>query len=167
MFITTTEKHNFIGLRIIILTVILTSMLNQAWAAISINSLAEQTDIQQVESEQAREKLMTTSAPRISASAWEMYLAVYLGWTQEIGEPAQPAKQLAFLASNILTMKTEGCQSDYLAEVKVRFKKLLLQYPKELAALEPQQSKQWCSIGKVLQRYGEQQMTLSNSSYEH
>lgn len=98
----------------------------------------------------------TFASRSIARSDWEMFLAVYLNWTQEIGELGSPALELAHLAVAIEKMENSACEMTELTAVKFRFSGLLAEYPQELAPFEGKSREQWCRLGKTLQQYVEQ-----------
>ncbi|WP_068547689.1 hypothetical protein [Thalassotalea crassostreae] len=110
------------------------------------------------------------SAPVLASNAvpvfaWEMYLAVYLGWTQEIGTPAKPAEEFAFLAVAALALNKKNCNSEnsaqQLATLKQRFNDLVKKYPAEMIVFNPSTKSQWCELGNTLKQHAK--MTVYNN----
>ena len=126
----------------------------------TVNELAQQGSILL---EPGQDIGVPLASQAIAVHDWQLYLAVYEGVTQEIGEPGSPATELALLASAIKTMELINCSANKLELVQTRFYHLAQQYPQEFLALQPADHQQWCQLGKTLQHYVKHTVLMNKS----
>ncbi len=122
------------------------------------------------------EHASTTASQAVPVGAWEMYLGVYLNWTESPGGTYMPFAMTAAALSRLEEVCREELRDDSnwlseyrssFADAQQTFSEIQARYPQALTPFLPTSESEWCDLGSRLQQYAARAVSSQDDFNNH